>query len=143
MPKIEQLDYYVEPQASVVPGSKSTGAVTPVAVDASGGYDRVRHTVSLGAFGTGAVFDCEITESASAAGTYTLITGSGIAAVTAANANKLVVVDVPVNSAKPYQKLRGTVSTAAIGLSAIADCYNGTRRLGSTNEDVVEEVFVA
>lgn len=142
MPKLERLDYYVEPQMSVVPGSKSAGAITPVAVDASGGYDRVRHTIALGAFGTSAGFDAEVTESASSGGTYTLITGSGITLATAAKANKLIVIDVPVNSAKPYQKLRATATTAAVGMSAIADCYNGTRSLGSTNEDVAEEVIV-
>lgn len=142
MPKLEQLSYYVEAQASIVPGSKSTGAVTPTAVDGSGGYDRIRHVIALGSFGTGGVFDCEITESATTGGTYTLITGSGITALTAASANKLVIVDAPVNNAKPFQKIRGTVSTAAIGICAIAECYNGTRPLGSTQEDVAEEVTV-
>lgn len=142
MPKFEKLTYYVEPQVSVVPGSKNAGAVTPVVVDGSGGFDRVRHTISLGAFGTSAGFDAEVVESASSGGTYTLIAGSGITLATGAKANKLIVIDVPVNSAKPYQKLRATVSTAAVGVSAIADLYNGTRSLGSAMEDVAEEVVV-
>lgn len=142
MPKMEKLSHYVEPQVSIVPGSKNAGAVTPVVVDASGGYDRVRHTISLGAFGTSAGFDAEVVESATSGGTYTLISGSGITLATAAKANKLIVIDVPVNSAKPYQKLRSTVSTAAVGVCAIADLYNGTRPLGSTMEDVAEEVVV-
>lgn len=142
MPKLEKLSYYVEPQAAVVPGSKNTGAVTAVAVDASGGYDRAQFLIALGSFGTNAGFDCEITESAASGGTYTLIASSGITAVTAASANKLVIVDVPVNSAKPYLKLRGTVTTAAVNLASICNVYNGTRVLGSTMEDVAEEVVV-
>ena len=142
MPKIEKLSAYVEPQAAVVPASVSAGAISVVAVDASGGYDRAQFILSLGAFGTSAGVDCEITESATSGGAYTLIASSGITAVTAAAANKLIIVDVPVNNAKPYLKLRGTVTTAAVALGAICNTYNGTRSLGSTMEDVQEEVVV-
>lgn len=143
MPRLESLSHYVEPQVAIVPGSKSTGAITAVAVDGSKGYDRVCHAISLGAFGTGAVFDAEIVESASSGGTYTLIASSGMVAVTAAAANKVVLIDVPVNGAKPYQKVRSTASTAAIGVSAVALCYNGTRPLGTTVEDAAQSVFVS
>lgn len=144
MPKLEKLSYYVNPQVSVIPGSKSTGAITPSVVDASGGYDRVVHVIALGAFGTSAGFDAEVTESATSGGTYTLIASSGMTLVTsAAGANKLFLLDVPVNPSKPYQKLRSTATTAAVGMSAVAICYNGTRALGKAMEDVQQEVFVA
>ena len=143
MPKIEKLSYVAEPQLAVTPASVSAGAVTPVAVDASGGFDRAQFIVVLGAFGTNAGFDCEITESATSGGAYTLITGSGITAVTAAKSGKLIIVDVPVNGSKPFLKLRGTVGTAAVVMSAICQTYNGTRRLSDTVlEDVAEEVVV-
>lgn len=143
MPKFEKLSYYVNPQVSVVPGSKNAGAVTPVVVDASGGFDRVQHVIALGSFGTNAGFDAEITESATSGGTYTLIASSGMAAVTSSAANKLVVIDVPVNPNKPYQKIRSTASTAAVAICAISNCYNGTRPLGTALGDVQEEVYVA
>lgn len=143
MPKFEKLSYYVNPQTGVVPGTKSTGAITAVAVDASGGYDRVLHIIELGAFGTSASFDAEITESASSGGSYTLITSSGMTAVTGSAANKVVLIDVPVNNAKPFQKVRATATTQTVGVSAVALCYNGTRRLGSTIDDATQDIFVA
>lgn len=142
MPKIEKLSYYVNPQVSVVPGTKSTGAISATVVDASGGYDRVAHIIQLGAFGSGAGFDAEVVESATSGGTYTLVTGSGMAAVTASAANKLVILDVPVNNAKPFQKVRSTASTQTVGVSVVAIAYNGTRNLGKTLDDAAQEIFV-
>lgn len=143
MPKIEKLSYLVNPQVSIVPGSKSTGAITPTVVDASGGYDRVCHVIQLGAFGTNAGFDAEITESATSGGSYTLIASSGMTAVTGSAANKIVLIDVPVNNAKPFQKVRSTANTAAIGVSCVAIAYNGTRPLGKAVDDAAQDVFVA
>ena len=142
MPKLTNLSYYVNPQTAVVPGTKSTGAITATVVDASGGFDRVLHVIELGSFGTSAGFDAEITESATSGGSYTLIASSGITAVTAADANKVVLIDVPVNNAKPFQKIRSTASTAAIGVSAVALCYSGSRLLGTTVGDAAQSVTV-
>lgn len=141
MPKFEKLSYYVNPQMAVVPGSKTNG-ITAVAVDASGGYDRVLFVIPLGSFGTSAGFDAEITESATSGGTYTLIASSGMALVTASAANKVILIDVPVNSSKPFLKIRSTATTAAVGMGAVALCYNGTRPLGTAMEDVAQSVEV-
>lgn len=142
MPKIEKLTYLVNPQVAVVPGSKSTGAITPTVVDLTGGYDRAAHFIQVGSFGTNASFDAEITECATSGGTYTIIAGSGMTAITASAANKVVVIDVPVNTSKPYQKVRATATTAAINVSALAVGYNGTRNLGKTVDDAAQEIFV-
>ena len=142
MPKLEKLSDYVNAQSSIVPGSKSTGAVTAVAVDGSGGFDRCRHVIHIGAVGTSGGFDAEVTESATSGGSYTLIASSGMTAVTAAAANTLIILDVPVSNTKPFQKVRSTVSTAAIGLCAVAELYNGTRPLGTAQGDVTQEVVV-
>jgi hypothetical protein len=131
----------VEPQASVVPGSKTNG-ITATAVDGSG-FDRVAHVIQLGSFGTSAGFDAEITESATSGGSYTLIASSGMTAVTASAANKVVLIDVPVNSAKPFQKIRSTAATAAIGVSVVALCYMGSGSKPTTAEDVAQSVYVA
>ena len=146
MPKLEKLSYFVDPQIAALPAEYSAGAVTAVAVDASGGFDRVQHVVSVGAYETSAGFDVEITESATSGGSYTLITGSGATALvgTAATStfSKIIILDVPVNNAKPFQKIRGTATTAAVSVCAIANCYNGSRSLGTSMADVQEEVVV-
>lgn len=142
MPKLEKLSYYVNPQLAITAGSKSAGAVTATVVNGSS-FDRVQYVITLGAFGTNAGYDASVTESATAGGSYTAIASSGMTAVTGAAANTLVIIDVPVNSAKPFQKLLSTASTAAVVLSAQANCYNGTRQLGTTLGDVTEEVFKA
>jgi hypothetical protein len=143
MPKFEKLSYYVAPAVSVVPGTKSTGAITATAVNASGGFDRVLHVIQLGAFATSAQFDAEIVESATSGGTYTMITSSGMTAVTAAAANKIVLIDVPVNNAKPFQKVRSTATTQTVGVSVVAIRYNGTRPLGTTISDANQDIYVA
>lgn len=143
MPKFERLSYYVNPQLAIAPASLATAAATAVAVDASGGFDRVCHIINVGTITTtGGSFDAEITESATSGGSYTLIASSGMVAVTNANQNKVILIDVPVNNAKPYQKIRAT-SVKTVLASAVAICYNGTRPLGTSMGDVVEEVFVA
>ena len=142
MPKLEKLSYYVNPQVAIVPGSKSTGAVTAVAVDANS-FDRVQYVISVGAIGAGGVFDASVTEGTTASATYTAIATSGMVAITAADANALIIIDVPVSSGSPFQKLLSTVATAAIGICAVANCYNGTRPLGTALGDVTEEVYKA
>jgi hypothetical protein len=142
MAYLKNLSRLIEAQMSVVPGSKSTGAVTATAVDGQG-FDRVQHVIALGSFGTSAGFDAEITESATSGGSYTLIASSGMTAVTGSAANKVILIDVPVNSAKPYQKIRSTANTAAIGMSAVALCYNGSGTKPTTAEDVAQTVYVA
>jgi hypothetical protein len=142
MAYLKNLGRVVEVQQAVVPATKSTGALTPVAVDAQG-FDRVRYVVELGAFGTSASFDAEITESATSGGSYTLITGSGMTAATGAKASKVILIDVPVNSAKPYQKVRATATTQTVGVSAVALCYGGSGTKPTTEEDSAESIFVA
>ena len=142
MPKIEKLSYLVNPQMGIVPASVTTGAVTAVAVDASGGFDRVCHIITVGAFTTGGTFDAEITQCDTSGGTYTLIASSGMVALTAASASKVILIDVPVSGSKPYQKIRATVAKTVL-VGAVSICYNGTRPLGTAMSDVVEEVFVA
>ena len=141
MAYLKNIQRLVEAQTSVVPGTKSTGAITPVAVDAQG-FDRALHVIELGAFGTSASFDAEITESATSGGAYTLIATSGMVAATAAKANKVILIDVPVNSAKPFQKIRATATTQTVGMSAVALLYGGSGTKPTTVEDSAETIFV-
>jgi hypothetical protein len=142
MAYLKNLGRVVESQVAVVPGTKSTGAITAVAVDGNG-FDRIRYAVQLGAYGASASFDAEITESATSGGSYTLITGSGMTAATAAKANTIILIDVPVNGAKPYQKIRATATTQTVGMSAVALCYGGSGTKPTTEEDSAESIFVA
>jgi hypothetical protein len=52
---------------------------------------------------------------------------------------------VPVNSAKPFQKIRATASTAgtvSIAVSATAMLYRGSGTKPTTAEDVAQAVYV-
>ena len=106
MAYLKDIARLVEAQTSVLPKGYGTGAIPAsgiIAVDAQG-FDRVCHVIQLGTMASGGGFDAEITESATAGGTYTLIASSGMTAVTAANAKKVILIDVPVNSAKPFRR---------------------------------------
>lgn len=142
MAYLKNLGRFVEVQQAVIPATKSTGAITPIVVDGSG-FDRIRYVVELGAFGASAGFDAEITESATSGGTYTIIASSGMTAVTAAAASKVVLIDVPVNGSKPFQKVRATATTQTVGMSAIALCYAGSGTKPTTEEDATQTIFVA
>jgi hypothetical protein len=149
MATLGHLSRLVEPQVAVIPGKYGTGGLIAsaiVAVDGQG-FDRVCHNILTGTMAAGAGFDAEITESATAAGSYTLIANSGMAAIVGSTgAKKIIMIDVPVNSAKPFQKIRATASTTGttlVSLSAIALCYGGSGTKPTTAEDVKEEVYKA
>jgi len=142
--RIERLTDYIKPVKSVAALVPSSTAITATAVDASGGFDRVCHIIQLGAFGATSTFDAEVLESAETGGTYTKITGADMTALVSTGAGKTVIIDVPVNSAKPFQKLRGTAGVSTVGLAAIALMYNGSRILPTDDASTVaENVFVA
>ena len=142
--RIERLTDYVKPVKSVAALVPSSTAITATAVDASAGFDRVCHIIQLGAFGATSTFDAEVLESAATGGTYTKITGADMTGLVSGGAGKTVIIDVPVNSAKPFQKLRGTAGVSTVGLAAIALMYNGSRTLPTDDDSAVaENVFVA
>ena len=147
MAYLKDISRLVEAQTSILPKGYGTGAIPAsgiIAVDAQG-FDRVCHVIQLGTMASGGGFDAEITESATAGGTYTLIASSGMTAITAANAKKVILIDVPVNSAKPFQKIRGTATTAgtvSIAVGATALLYRGSGMKPTTAEDVAQSVYV-
>ena len=142
--RIERLTDYIKPVKSVAALVPSSTAITVTVVDASAGFDRVCHIIQLGAFGATGTFDAEVLESAETGGTYTKITGADMTVLASGGAGKTVIIDVPVNSAKPFQKLRGTAGVSTVGLAAIALMYNGSRTLPTADASTVaENVFVA
>lgn len=120
---MEELFAYVKPVMSVAPLSGSDAAITATAVDGRG-YSRCAHVLLVGAVGTDAGLSCSVTESASSSGTYAQqSTTAALTAIGTSGAAKVYLLDVPINSAKPYQKLYGTAGTAAILHGAVALLY--------------------
>jgi len=141
--KIERLTDYVSTRKSVAAAIPSSAAITATAVDAQG-FDRARHVIQLGAFGATSTFDAEVLESATTGGTYTKISGADMTGLVSTGAGKAVIIDVTVNSAKPFQKLRGTAGVSTVALAAICDLYNGSRTLPADDDtSIAENVFVA
>jgi hypothetical protein len=139
---IERMDGYVKSVTAIVPATKATGAIAATVVDASGGYNRARFVVSLGAFGTAAGVSLELKKSATSNGTYAAVSGVTITNKTATSANKLVIVDVPVDGAAPFFKLSGTAGTATVGVSAICDLYRITGKLPPSESHLAQIVVV-
>jgi len=140
MPRIENLSDYVKSVKSIAPMSLSSAAATTTAV-ACAGFARARHVIIVGVFGAGSTFDADITEAATAGATYTAISGSAIVEITAADAGGIIVIDVPVNNSKPFQKLRATATSSTVLVSSVCDLYN-THNM-PTSPTFIEEIAVA
>ena len=117
---MEEFGRYVKIVNAIVPVAGTTGhATTASAVDARQ-YDRVAFIIMTGAMQAASIMEMQATESATSSGTYTVVAGSKLTNITSAGASKIYLVDVPVASAKPYLKLRGTAGTA--GPQQVAAC---------------------
>lgn len=122
-------------------GFDGTGAIwTPIAVDASGGYDKALFVCARGAqLGTGGEFSASVYESDATGGTYTLRSGSlGTSNVT--KPDTALLIEIAVDGTKPFLKLHGTASTtgtASIPVVAVAELYRGTRTLPPTPDITV------
>lgn len=142
--RIEKLTDYIKPVKSVAAAIPSSTAIIATAVDASAGFDRVCHVIQLGAFGAISTFDAEVLQCATAGGTFTKITGADMTGLVSTGAGKTIIIDVPVNSSYPFQKLRGTAGVSTVAVAAIAMMYNGSRTLPTADASTVaENVFVA
>lgn len=126
---MEELFAYVKPVMSIAPLSGSDAAIVPTAVDGRG-YSRCAHIFLVGAVGTDGGVSCSVTESATSSGTYAQqSTTAALTDIGTSGAAKVYLLDVPINSSKPYQKLYGTAGTAAVLHGAVALLYgqNGIR----------------
>lgn len=130
---MEELFAYVKPVMSIAPLSGSDAAIVPTAVDGRG-YSRCAHVVLVGAVGTDGGLSCAVTESATSGGVYAQqTTTAALTDIGTAGAAKVYLLDVPINSAKPYQKLYGTAGTAAVLHGAIALLYGKNGVLADPN----------
>lgn len=118
--------------------SASSNGHTGVIIDCQG-FDRICHVLSLGVLTSVGSVRSSIWESATSGGTYTVISGSLITTIASIGGTAAYCIDVPVNTAKPYQKALSTmVGTAAFG--GIAVLYNGTRKLPPTQQKTAKVV---
>ena len=108
---------------AVVPVSKTGAAIAATAVDGTG-YGRCAFLFLTGAVATGGGVSCSVTESATSGGTYAQkATTAALTDFGTTGASKVYILDVPVNSDKPYMKLYGTCGTAAVLHGAVALLY--------------------
>jgi hypothetical protein len=118
-------DVLVTPAVAASAGG--VGTMTAIEVDGRG-YDRVLYIIDLGVATGGGLFDGKIQEAATSGGGLTDISGSALTQVTkAAGDNKVELIDVPVNPAKPFQKILAVTTTAAFPNAVVALCYKGSR----------------
>jgi hypothetical protein len=126
------LSYQVKTLSAIAPSAGSTGTMTAIAVSCAG-YDRVMYICNLGTAGTGGTVDMKITECSTSDGTYADISGAILTQVTkAAGDGKTEIIDVPVNPAKPFQKVVLVVGTAAFPNGVDAVLYRGSRMIPPT-----------
>jgi hypothetical protein len=126
---MEEFARYFNIVNAIVPIVGTTGhATTATAVDGRG-YGRAAFIVQLGSRPAEAILEMQAAEAATSTGATSVITGSKLTNVTSAGASKIYCIDVPVNSAKPFLKLRGTSGTAGHQLvSAICVLYRGNKQ---------------
>lgn len=117
-----QLAPNIKVVPACVPSAGAVAGLTAVAVAATG-YSRVMYVLQTGAIAATGTLDLKITESATSGGSYTDITSAALTQVTNAGASKVFVIDVPVNSAKPFQKISGAVGTDTAANSIVAILY--------------------
>ena len=117
----------------------TAGTMTATAVNASG-YDRVLYVVQTGAATATATLDCKMSESATTGGTYANVAASALTQVADTGGGQMHTIDVPVNAAKPFQKLVLVTGTAAFVNAAVAILYGGNHQVptqGATQAIVV------
>ena len=110
---------------AVVPTAGAVATMTAVAVNGTG-YARVSFVLSTGAAATGATLDCKIQSCATSGGSYADVTSAALTQILAASgASKQYVIDMPVNSAKPFMKVVAVVGTDTFANSCLAILYKG------------------
>ncbi len=112
---------------AIVPTAGSVGAITATEVDCTG-FDRVCYILGTGAAATNATLTLKVQEAAATGmGDAADITGAALTQVkAAAGASKVYAIDIPVNPAKPFQILAGSVGTDTFANGAVAILYEGS-----------------
>jgi len=102
-----QVKNLINPKLGLTPQT-ATSTQTGTGIDCSG-YDEVVYVLMVGAVsGTSPTLDVKIQESDAVGGTYADISGAAFAQVT--TATHQLHLDTRVNSAKPWQRVVGTIT---------------------------------
>lgn len=110
---------------AVVPTAGAAAAMTATVVNGTG-FSRCMFVLSTGAAATGATIAYKIQSSATSGGSYADVSGAALTNLAAADdASEQFVIDMPVNPAKPFMKVVGTVGTDTFANSSVAILYRG------------------
>lgn len=112
---------------AVAPTAGSPGTMTATAVDGSG-FRRVHYTLLLGAMTSTSDVNAKVTECATSGGSYDDITSAALTEIADTGGGAVYTIDVPVNGAKPFQKVVVVVAHAASVNGVIAhllEYYHG------------------
>lgn len=110
---------------AVIPTAGAAAAITATVVDGTG-FSRCAFVLSTGAAATGATIAYKIQSSATSGGSYADVTNAALTNLAAASdASKQFVIDMPVDPAKPFMKVVGTVGTDTFANSSVAILYRG------------------
>ena len=108
---------------AVAPTAGAAQAMTATEVDGTG-FGRVMFVMSTGAAGTGATVTPKIQSAAATGGSFADVTSAAFAQITAAaGASKQYIIDMPVDSAKPFMNVVGTIGTQTLANSCVAILY--------------------
>lgn len=108
---------------AVVPTAGGTGALSATEVDGTG-FGRVMFIFSMGAAGTGATLTPKIQSATATGGSFADVTSAAFTQITAAaGASKQYVIDMPVNSARPFMNVVGTIGTQTLANGCVAILY--------------------
>lgn len=137
---METLTSYVKVAQSLSPLSVASGGATETAVDCRG-FSRACHVLNVGTMGgASAAVYASVWECATADGTYTVISGTKTTVANSAGASEPYIIEVPVNVAKPYQKMITTAGAAWSELGGIALLFGGSNLLPPSQTNTVTAV---
>lgn len=123
--------------------NSNAGAPSPIVatkIDATG-FSRARFVFQMGSGETtgSLVNGLGVWQAATSGGAYDQIASA--AAITSGgisgNANPIVVIDVPVNSAKPWLQMSGSFGQTGVNHSAVVELYDGVNRPPTQSENQV------
>jgi phage terminase large subunit GpA-like protein len=137
---IEHMSSYIKVAQSISPLSIGTASgenasATETAVDGRG-FSRVLHILNVGTMGDKNIL-ASVWESATSSGTYTKVASTNTTISTNAGASEVYLWEVPVNVAKPYQKLLTTAGSGFAEIGGVAILFGGSRTLPPTQENTV------
>lgn len=138
-----RLNDYLDVKNAVAPNTGPTGALTGIAVNATG-YSRARFVFSFASnSSTSAALSAGIGvwQASTSGATFSAITNASLAAVSSGVlGGNTMVIDVPTSAGTPWLKVSGgSILSAAIANSCVVELYSGVNNppTASTQQVVV------